>query len=599
MPDAAPVRIAHSSESPAGLRDRLGPGRWLYLAADQARMEAWEAALGTDLRRVPLQPLLDDTAEALRDPYLAWLDELTRRHHSTPAWWFTLISERNTITDPFFTHVAYVAAARKVIEEGGPPALIVADSWGVISAVTALLSSRGLQAILPAAGVRVATRLRSFAGAAAHLGFFVGHWWALRKTVALLSRRRSHSRPLTVAPSALVMNFLLDGDAAGSEYRERFFPGLAEWFEAAGITVRWLPLMPGRRRTSAKYRLMRAEPRFLVPEDWLRASDYIGALATSLRVRRLPAAAPDLGGLPMTGLLAEERQRQARSNAPRIAYLFSRLPGRLAAAGFRPQQVITWAENQLFDRTFVMASRQAFPDAQLLGIQNAPFYPNLLNTFPTRLEVELGAAPDRMLCSGTVAARVMRERTGIDTEPWCALRYQYLHAMRPATHAVPAHNVLVALPIAVSASMELLRIVEPVRRRHPEINWFVKFHPNSNVRNQPAILAMASAYQVAEGPLADWLSRADAMLTAGSGTALEAVAAGLPVLLVGSQTQLTLDPLAWFEDVAPAPVYEPAAIEAWLDGIGAAGPAAAAGQVLDGWFGAVTPEKMAHLTASS
>ena len=562
-------------------------------------MEAWEAALGTDLRRIPLQPLLDDTAEALRDPYMAWLDELTRRHHSTPAWWFTLISERNTITDPFFTHIAYVAAARKVIEEGGPPALIVADSWGVIGAVTALLSSRGLRATLPRAVVRLTTRLRNFAGAAVQLGFFIAHWWALRKTVALLSRRGSHSQALAAAPSALVMNFLLDGDAAGSEYRERFFPGLAEWFDAAGITVRWLPLMPGRRRTLAKYRLMRREPRFLVPEDWLRASDYVGALATSLGVRRLPAAAPDLGGLPMAGLVAEERQRQARSNAPRIAYLFSRLPGRLAAAGFRPQQVITWAENQVFDRTFVMAAREAFPGAVMLRIQNAPFYPNLLNTFPTRLEVELGAAPGRMLCSGTLSARVMRERTGIDTEPWCALRYQYLHAMRPATHAVPARNVLVALPIAVPASLELLRVVEPVRRRHPEIHWSVKFHPNSNVRNQPAILAITSGYEVAEGPLADWLSRADAMLTTGSGTALEAVAAGLPVLLVGSQTQLTLDPLAWFEDVAPDPVYEPAAIERWLDGIVEAGAAAAARQVLEGWFGAVTPEKMARLTAGS
>jgi hypothetical protein len=67
-------------------------------------------------------------------------------------------------------------------------------------------------------------------------------------------------------------------------------------------------------------------------------------------------------------------------------------------------------------------------------------------------------------------------------------------------------------------------------------------------------------YRVIEGSMDLWLSKSRVLVSAASATALEALAAGVPPVIVGSDTALDLNPLDWFDMDYARAFYEPGEI---------------------------------------
>jgi hypothetical protein len=110
--------------------------------------------------------------------------------------------------------------------------------------------------------------------------------------------------------------------------------------------------------------------------------------------------------------------------------------------------------------------------------------------------------------------------------------------------------------------------------------------------------------QRVDWPLSEWTARADALITTGSGTALEAFALGIPVVLVGASSSLTYDPFAWFDGLDAGPYFSAAAIIDRLGALNQERPrkqaqdrAEAAVRIRAAWFAAVTSEALARFAS--
>ena len=595
------------------IADARTPVLWLFLAEDFRSLQLWEKELGLGCERMEMGPLLDRTADELRLPFIAWVDSLSARYGSDPHWWLTHISERNTTISPLFLFVCYLGVVRKVLSEGPRPHLIVAQSWGLIDALLVLGRTLGLK-------FRVLSRLRKHVQIGNEFFQIVESWGrflvgAIRNEVA--ARRTRRGRPVfSSGPRRILFDTFFDESSALPDglYRDRFFPFLLEWLAAQGMEVWILPtVLTGRRSIGEKYRWMRqSTANFIIPEDWLRPGDYVDSWYCSAKAWLRPRGVGRLRGLAVGPLVREERRRQAASIRTMQACLLFRIPMRLKAAGFVPYQIIEWSENQIIDKALVMGCRLAYRGATHNAVQNTPLFQNLLNLFPTALECDLGVTADRVVCSGPLPARVLADQSQgrLVAVEGCGLRYDYLWRIEKKQGRLPSArkqslDALVALPIELSRALDALHCMIPLFVHRCSVSWYIKAHPGLPAEDLELAVGPQAASRVTfvEGSLVDWLAKVDVLITANSGTALEAAAVGLPVIQIGSPTSLNYDPLHWFSDSIGVKCFSSDEVSAALDRVAALTPDGRSEltrrgrEVLEGWFAPVTEEALSRFLA--
>lgn len=606
------VILAHTSHSRAAIvhacrSDSLAPQSWLFLGRGFRVALLWERRLGTNFQRVDIGRALQHAADRLREPFVAWLDRLSERYGSDRHWWCSQLAERNTLLSPLFLHVCYLAVAEARLKERSHPVLIVADSWGVIEALRRLSLAQGLSVCVATARPRSIARLANLARVLGAAAYFVAE--AIRNQAAARASRRGRAqRPFPAGRKRLMLaTFFHESNLSrDGHFEDRYFPHLHEWLADQGFEVWVLPTVADKRgKLADKYEWMRrSSARFLIPEDWLGLSDYLDALVCGFKAWLRPREVGPLAGLDVRPLIAEERERQGGGNAARRACLISRIPARLRRAGFSPEQIINWSENQADDKALTIGCRGAFPNAAMTAVQNTPLPSNLLNVFPTAVEVAHRVVPERLVCSGPLPARILASSSGGALRPrvGCGLRYAYLWRQPLANSGVPRHDgslvALLALPNTLSEAAELLDLALAASPSASSVAWYVKPHPDYSVGQlKPLIPPEAlGRIQFATGRLGDWIGRIDVVVISGSGVALEAASLGVPVIFAASGTALTYDPLVWFHGKVGEVCYTPAEIARALARVAALDTADRLAlrqlgrDVLEAWFAPVTED---------
>jgi hypothetical protein len=80
--------------------------------------------------------------------------------------------------------------------------------------------------------------------------------------------------------------------------------------------------------------------------------------------------------------------------------------------------------------------------------------------------------------------------------------------------------------------------------------FFVKPHPAMPARQVELLMERYRTcpnVSVVKGPLENWLKQAEIVISEGSSSLVEAFAAGIPVMIIGSETVLNLNPLDWID----------------------------------------------------
>jgi hypothetical protein len=340
----------------------------------------------------------------------------------------------------------------------------------------------------------------------------------------------------------IVDTFALLPDLAGNgRFHEGYLPGLAAALRQHGHLPVHLYRLYGSRSPRVLWKALKVlatagpgltEAHLLNGKDWLRLIRHCFAYPPALRrlIRSLDAvdpAAPEAwirGALIRTAgqnVLSGEARRLA---GLRLGTALGTLPG-----GNPPARVISWYENQTVDkalhRGLTQAERSTGRHIPTLGAQLFIWPDTLLNNHPDDGEAALGLAPDRILVNGPF---FLPENSRQTYALGPSLRYGHLFG--PLRSGNPAGNLplLVLLSYHPEEAERVLQLVLPLARK--EQGLLYKFHPATRVADFASSLPPSPS--LISGALAPALSRAGAVIGAGSGSLAEAVVLGLPVLTV-------------------------------------------------------------------
>lgn len=500
--------------------------------------------------RSPLSPLeareLEAVAEKLRHSFMKLVDQMSQPNIDNIDWWVLPLATRNTFTSPFFLDCCRARMLDDIL--GSPKGLktVVVGSPGMASVARKLATKHGSTCCIEFNRsmylCRVIFRLfRNFLGSA----FLSVSQWIFANMLAKTIREDN------LTPLILIETFLYPNSIRGGKFHDRHFPEIESELDSNELNrVCYFPTFYGIRNFAAVfYRLRKIKTRFLFKENYLCISDYFYALGHGLRMVRHKLTDPViLDKIDVSAIARDNLGMQSSPPSVIQALLKYRAIYRMRRDGLRFGRVISWFENQDVNRATNAGFRRFYPDCPVIGYVGYVPSSHYLCAQPTSTELEAAVLPTSISVMGrgfVVALREYAPRLDVKVSP--ALRYRHLLTPVPCETALGKLEILVALPVVRSEALEVISAVRSSIRGirtsiHAELKVVIKPHPATIVLSEHL-----SALSDDPGVLIEWsnerldclLARADVMISTASSACFEALALGVPVVVMGNLKGLT------------------------------------------------------------
>jgi surface carbohydrate biosynthesis protein (TIGR04326 family) len=211
-----------------------------------------------------------------------------------------------------------------------------------------------------------------------------------------------------------------------------------------------------------------------------------------------------------------------------------------------------------------LAMHRYFPEVTILGFQHSTTWPFLPIYTAGKGEIARcrRVFPDRIICNGAYFLDNLKENgfPGEMLQVGPALRYLYLGGKnKVVTYDDQDKVILVCLPLPQDQAVEVLHKTVAALAG---LNFPValKAHPMSDRDYLLSCLNLSTlpeGMQWVSGAMNDWLPRARCMLASSGAVVIEAILAGIPTVIIGSEQGLEMNALGWWQQEIPMfrPIY--------------------------------------------
>ena len=531
---------------------------WICLQGDFRIAQRWERALGAQYPRLSVGPRLQAVAAKLRQPFLDWLNQAGETEPPL-VWWSSRLAECNTHLPTLFDQVCYLQLALDLVAEH-PDILIFSDSAALLDSCRDVIHNADVTRLDGEPESSLTERLvGSWARYLPHAikQIIMARLWAPKLDDSL---RGTGDRP------RVLLHTCIDDSHFGEDGtgRDRYFGDLPHWLEANGFEVVVLPWVNNARRGwRSIYRWFRnARLKYVMPERYYSLLDYLWAAGIVRRQRDLLPGRHELAGLDITRLVRHMCRRSTSEMPITRPVLYYRLIEKFARRGFKFDFYIDVHTNFLQEKPQVIALNEFMPATKTIGFVHYMAPPPLfLSAYAHTNRSGTVPFPQRIVCNSAWFKELL-ERHGYAPERLTvgpSLRFPHLAGAKPVTNGNADRNaVLVIMPLELTAAYEMIVKLITAFRSESELLLLIKPHPMTNF---PQFLethelgSLPACMKVVDGNLDTWLSRVGCAIVMASTAALETALAGVPVVVVGRETALDMNPLGWFPE-QPQPVVQ-------------------------------------------
>ncbi len=479
----------------------------------------------------------------LRPRYSAYIDALSEHYGRNVDWWVSSVSSRNVYQSFSFLNLAYLMYVDELVAEGVQIDLILCTSNGLRKAIRKLLMKRGvaIKTVLSKSR-RLKNRLRNS---------FLQHPVRTLRFLRDSFKRFIAAKVTAIGekhdPSERYLN-LLDIFVSEKSFHEgrfvdRYYTGFLEMDHSNQWT--YLPTFYDVRHFLAIFRsLRRSTNDFLIKEDYLKLSDYMWALLHVIRLVRLKKYYHSFEQYDVYAIFHEDLIHNLTTTSFE-SLLNYRLMERLKRAGIKVSLLVNWFENQNLDKALNLGFHEHYKKKSI-GYQGFIVSPNQLNTWPTPFEKQMGVIPDVIAVTGDSSSDFLKSMVPdlrIIKSP--AFRFKHIWSNGGPVNS-SEKVVLVALPMISSDALEILTRIKRIVNKLPrDIEINIKIHP---VTEMASILSFLSAnkldsFAVRSEPFSQCLRASSLVVSTASTVILESLAMGAPVIVMGSQSQITYNPI--------------------------------------------------------
>lgn len=532
------------------------PVPWVYLGKnfqEKTRIESW---LGESFRCLDIARLHNEVADSIRNDFIKWIDRLNEQNGSFQDWWFGPVSSRNVYRSDVFQFCCYTEIMKMLwADNTRRPVFIVVESPAFVEILEEWCRSQNIEFTFKNRLIPYLTKICIF-------GKFLLRWanyiisLGLKKSASLILREHTRKRVREIKDPLIIHTYLHPGSISETGiFKDRYFPFLHEYLEKNGKSIVVLTTYQGYRYLFFPLfsRMKKSQTFFLVPECLYTLKDCFVAAGYPIQLLFKSKNFPPFRSIDYSRILKEDTLKD-RFEESLDAILLCRGLRNLKYRGIYPARIIDWYENQAINRALCLAVRKEFPGIPILGVQLFLHYPNFLSLAPSSSEILNRIVPDKLLVTSSYQCRqATRFSTppGLPCEPCAALRYSHVFSDtdNPSRSTLKSEKTILLLTsFDINETLELLFQVRDISAIEcHNIRIMVKLHPDIQKEEILRYLRTgknSDRFQFFPGMLSEALDDATLVISKSSGSIVEAATRGIPVIFLGNQTKLNLNPLA-------------------------------------------------------
>jgi hypothetical protein len=482
--------------------------------------------------------LYNMVAMELRHPFDAIIKSLYEGRMQDIEWMVTSPLSRNPFGSYLFHYIVTFELIQRLIERGESIDEIVTDSVAQKKIIRTWLKSQGLTIRVSLKSTFASVFKKRFLPLSRLIYCIAKNLW----TFYQVRKTQSKKNVLPLEKLTLIDTYITDSFTD----KEQYYPGLCERLSTKEQrSVFFVPTFHiyGLKSISSYIRRAHnAKGQFIFKEDYLRLSDYLYAWGNALRPCRMNVAPTLFESIDIAPLVREEIQNLQGYYSAVGALLNLRFAKRLKNAGIQLRRVINWFENQVVDKGWNAAFNKLFPETLSKGYCGFVASPLYLNLYPTQYEKEANLLPKTVCVMGQGLKGMVNtfcDELSVEVAP--AFRFQHLWEERKYYANNDFFTTLVALPYNPVQACDLMNIINYlVSHQNRGVRYWIKPHPTSSDKKIKQILGMPSnIVSVKREAFAEVVERSDVLVTAYSNTAIETIAKGIPVIVVGNKLGFT------------------------------------------------------------
>ncbi|MEW6482577.1 MAG: hypothetical protein AB1397_06225 [bacterium] len=539
---------------------------WIYLGSNYETHLHYCSIIPKSVKKIGMGRSLQSVAKKLRRPFIDLIGDLGEKYDSL-TWWCSRISEKNPLVSSLFLKICYFFLLKDIVANKEGNILIISLSSVLNNLIAKELGKDGCRInwIGNKPSYCIITIKRLFVEVLKCALFFL--FENIKRSI--IAKQQSLPLPdKKEGKKTLVLHSWYDeGCFEGNAIKHRYFGDLSEMAISKGYQVIIIPEIYNIKRSykeALRFMLKNtSKDKFYVPKEYFfRMIDYFNAVKVVFSQIMFKFNNVELLGLDISELLWEAKLSNLDCNSS-MNYFFVK---EIARKNIPIDIFIDTFEYMIQERSFQAGMKKYYPHAKRIGYMHFPLSPNLLCSFISKKEANYIPLPDKIVLSGEFFREILL-REGYPQEILVsgpAIRYQYLWKSiidkkeAKKEDKPEKHIVLLPLPITRADSLEICLKVSAALRNIDNIEIWLKPHPFMSEKKIKAIISkyhLPENYIIVKEEISKLLPSVSVGIVAVSSSALDLAVSGIPIVRIGSEKNLNIDPLDWLQEIKE-PAYD-------------------------------------------
>ena len=349
----------------------------------------------------------------------------------------------------------------------------------------------------------------------------------------------------------ILENILYKNSFSDEDFKDRHYPGLFDHItDSEKSSVIFLPYYYGVYNFYKLFiKLKKSNSNFLIPENFLKISDYFYALFSFTRlfkniknIKKIKFNENDV-----TDLVLDSYYENIISGGSSEGLLRNKLIKRLKYKNLKIKRFIQWFENQPINKGSIISLKTHYPDTKIIGYIGSYTSPNVVGVYPSKQEFHCNLLPDEVAVIGksiSCLIKIYCPKLKIILSP--AFRFQNLLTPKSSNGFSKKFTILIILPIFKIDYTMILNLFGLVKTQISDYNLLIKTHPGSNHNFVSKILFDNNLIDyLTNKNIPDALSSSNLVITSASSSALESVLSGKPTLLISNRSGILKNPIPY------------------------------------------------------
>lgn len=501
-----------------------------------------------------LTGIFQEKFEEIKEPFLELIARINKERNSF-SWWGTHLASRSSSATKLLQNITYLFCAKKIIADSNKDVIFIVDSLALSECLSEIADTFEYKVInYWSIADKWLWHLRRGLFNFIKIIYFLwqvleSRSQALKLLKTLPSKKKDTGKRVVIRSWVTKSNFEKTG-----KFKDRNFGDLLNWLCLQGYEVWVLPMFFNLSMSMKEiYALIKnQEQQFLIPESYLKLSDYFWLLYDSYEGFKQRVEKAEILGTNVTPLLNEILGKGFALGLLTLNLCCPMLK-RLKQRGYEIDAFYYAFECGPPEKQFILSCRKYFPEAKLIGFQHTAFFSTQLACHLGPEEVDCHPLPDKIVCSGHIYLD-MHKKARFPVEILVEgpnLRFDSVYS---TNNEKIYHGNMKALMLPLTFSYDLAfeliaKVNGALLKDYLDYRVYIRSHP---LLSKKALISFINKigmhnYEFAdEGIIQDWFTNTHAVVSSGGSiTILEAVAFGAPVIRVIPDNNFLHDPFIW------------------------------------------------------